>query len=215
VTQRRLFALSGAAAVALCLAGTMANVSGFCEDLKKPAKLSSENKNCREIKDEAARKHCAEQGKADAAEGASPQNSAAEAPWQLARTRSPGGGPATVSIAKITDGSESDVSGLMLRCGEGASTAVLVVLTKPLGLRAHPKVTVAAASTTTEFTASVEAPGTSVLLPEKASALVEKAWQAVPELTVTIADDKRSLHGVIPLGDIGAAMQTLQANCPK
>jgi hypothetical protein len=214
MTHRRLFALSGAA-VAISLVSTMASVPGFSQDSKKPAKQSNESKNCREIKGEKARKDCPEEGKTGAPASASPQDSAVGATWQLSRTPNPGGGSATISVAKIMDGSDRDVSGLMLRCGEGASRAVLVVLTKPLGPHAHPKVTVAAGSTTTEFTASVAAPGTLVLLPEKASALVEQAWQAVPELAVTIQDDKRSLHGVISLGDIGDAMQTLQSNCPK
>jgi hypothetical protein len=42
----------------------------------------------------------------------------------------------------------------MLRCAEGASTEVLVVLVKPLPLRTHPKVTVVAGAMTTEFTAA-------------------------------------------------------------
>jgi hypothetical protein len=91
----------------------------------------------------------------------------------------------------------------------------LVVLIKPLPLRTHPKVTVVAGATTSVFTASVVTPGTLVLLPEKASALVERAWQSIPELTVAIADNHRVLHGVIPVADISTAMQTLQSNCPK
>jgi hypothetical protein len=193
----------------------MASLPGFCEDSKKPAKQSSETNDCQLTKGEKTRKHCSGEGKASTAESASPQDSADGPAWQLARRPSPGGGPATISITKIMESSEEDVTGLMLRCGEGASTAVLVVLSKPLGLRAHPKVTVAAGSMTSEFIASVTAPGTLVLLPEKASALVEQAWQAVPELAVTIAEDKRSLHGVIPVGDIGVAMKTLQSNCQK
>jgi hypothetical protein len=54
-----------------------------------------------------------------------------------------------------------------------------------------------------------------VLLPEKASALVEHAWQSIPELAVAIAEDHRSLHGMIPLADISTAMQTLPSNCPR
>jgi hypothetical protein len=54
-----------------------------------------------------------------------------------------------------------------------------------------------------------------VLLPEKASALLEKTWQSVPELAVSITDNNRSLRGVIPLNDISTAIQTLQSNCPK
>jgi hypothetical protein len=103
----------------------------------------------------------------------------------------------------------------MLRCAEGATTEVLVVLTKPLQLRTHPKVTVVAGATTTVFTASVVTPGVLVLLPEKASALVEHAWQSIPELAVAIAEDHRLLHGVISVADISTAMQTLQSNCPK
>ena len=103
----------------------------------------------------------------------------------------------------------------MLRCGEGATTEVLVVLVEPLPARTHPKVTVVAGRTTTEFTGSVVTPGALVLLPEKASALVENAWQSAPELVVAIAENHRSLHGVIPLTDISTAMQTLESNCPE
>jgi hypothetical protein len=103
----------------------------------------------------------------------------------------------------------------MLRCAEGATTNVLIVLAAPLPLRTHPKVIVAARAATTEFIASVVPPGTLVLLPEKASALIEKTWQAIPELAVSIKDNNRALRGVIPLADIGNAMQTLQSNCPK
>jgi hypothetical protein len=103
----------------------------------------------------------------------------------------------------------------MLRCAEGATTNVLIVLAAPLPPRSHPKVIVLAGATTTEFIASVVPPGALVLLPEKASALVEKAWRAVPELAVSIKDNNRALRGVIPLKDISNAMQTLQSNCPK
>ena len=103
----------------------------------------------------------------------------------------------------------------MLRCAEGATTNVLIVLAAPLSLRVHPKVIVVAGATTTEFIASVVSPGALVLLPEKASALVESTWQSVPELAVTITDNNRALRGVIPLEDLGKAMQELQSNCPK
>ena len=104
-----------------------------------------------------------------------------------------------------TTGSDQDIAGLMLRCGEGATTQVLVVLIEPLPLRAHPKVTVVAGATTTEFTASLVTPGALFLL-EKASALVEDAWQSVPELAVSISESRRSFHGVISLADISTAI---------
>ena len=136
--------------------------------------------------------------------------------WQLARTPNPAGGPESISIMKSanTTGSDQDIAGLMLRCSEGATTQVLVVLIEPLPLRAHPKVTVVAGATTTEFTASVVTPGALVLLPEKASALVEDAWQSVPELAVSISENRRSFHGVISLAEISTAIRTLQSNCP-
>jgi hypothetical protein len=36
----------------------------------------------------------------------------------------------------------------------------------------------------------------------------------VPELAVSISENRRSLHGVITLADISTAMRTLQSNCP-
>ena len=137
--------------------------------------------------------------------------------WQLNRTTNPAGGPDTISISKIADAARSDhdVAGLMLRCAEGATTEVLVVLIEPLPPRTHPKVTVSDGATTTKLTGSVVTPGPLVLLPEKASALVERAWRSIPELAVAISEDHRSLHGVIPLADISTAMQTLQWNCLK
>jgi hypothetical protein len=146
-------------------------------------------------------------------------NSEVEQPetWRLSRTPNPAGGPDTISITKLADTTRSDhdVAGLMLRCGEGATTEVLVVLIEPLPPRTHPKVTVVAGAMTTKFTGSVVTPGPLVLLPEKASALVEHAWQSTPELAVEITENDRSLHGVIPLTDISTAMQTLQSNCSK
>jgi hypothetical protein len=85
-----------------------------------------------------------------------------------------------------------------------------------LPLQTHPKVTVAAGSTKTDFIASVVAPGAwapsaLVLLLEKASALVEHVSQSVPELDVMIVEPHRSFQGVIPVADISTAMQTLQS----
>ena len=103
----------------------------------------------------------------------------------------------------------------MLRCAEGATTDVLITLAAPLPPRTHPKVTVVAGAATTEFIATVIPPGALVLLPEKASALVENTWQSVPELAVSITDNNRAVRGVIPLEAISNAMQELQSNCPK
>jgi hypothetical protein len=201
---------------AIFVALTIASTAAVGRDSEKPAKLNNGVEHCRSINDEQTRKRCHEQENSSVSPSLSQQPIEAET-WRFARTPNPAGGPDSISITKITDatGADQEIAGLMLRCGEGATTEVLVVLVEPLPARTHPKVTVVAGRTTTEFTGSVVTPGALVLLPEKASALVENAWQSAPELAVAIAKNHRSLHGVIPLTDISTAMQTLESNCPE
>jgi len=205
----------GLAAI-ICIYWMFTTTAALCQDSGKPRKLEKEVEHCSGIKDEHERMRCKKKEDTGPSTDVSQQQQPEPGTWQLARTPNPAGGPETISIMKSANatGSDQDIAGLMLRCGEGATTQVLVVLTEPLPLRAHPKVTVVAGATTTEFTASVVTPGALVLLPEKASALVEDAWQSVPELAVSISDSRRSLHGVVLLADISTALQTLQSNCP-
>jgi hypothetical protein len=199
------FALAAAISIQLTIAAR-------CQHSAKP-KVEDEAAHCRFIKNELMRTRCYEEIKSKLT--APQEQSTASGPWQLARTSNPSGGPDSISITKnVNTIPAQDVSGLMLRCAEGATTDVLVVIAAPLPSRTHPKVTVVAGSTTVDFIATVVAPGGLVLLPEKASALLEHSWQSVPQLTVTITESQRSLRGVIPLDDIGSAMQTLQSNCP-
>jgi hypothetical protein len=211
----RLFAFLGGSA-AICAAWIIVPDSAICQDSRKTAKLSSEVQNCQSAKKDPARTPCKD-GNFSGPTHLSQQPPVDTGTWQLIRTPNPAGGPDSISITKIADAARSDhdVAGLMLRCGEGATTEVLVVLIEPLRPRTHPKVTVSAGATTTEFTGSVVTPGAMVLLPEKASALVERVWRSIPELAVAISEDRRSLHGVIPLADISTAMRTLQSNCLK
>jgi hypothetical protein len=202
-----------------CIAGAICAfwlTSACCQEAAKQPKLNSEMQRCRRINNEHMRTHCLEQINSKAAP-VPQQQPTASGTWQLTRTPNPLGGPDSISISKIANPtpSEQDVAGLMLRCAEGATTDVLIVLTAPLPPRTHPKVTVVAGATTTEFIATVMPPGALVLLPEKASALIENSWQSVPELTVSISDNNRALRGVIPLEDISNAVQELQSNCPK
>ena len=211
----RLFAfLNGPAA--MCAAWIIAPDSAICQDGRKSAKLSSEVQHCQSAKKDPAGMPCKD-GNSSGLTHLSQQPPVGTGTWQLTRTPNPAGGPDSISITKIADAARSDheVAGLMLRCGEGATTEVLVVLIEPLPPRTHPKVTVSAGATTTKLTGSVVTPGPLVLLPEKASALVERAWRSIPELAVAISEDHRSLHGVIPLADISTAMRTLQSNCLK
>ncbi len=209
-----LFALLGGSA-AICAAWTIVPSSAICQDSRKTAKLSTEAQHCQTSKKDSPRMPCYKEGNSSGP--MSHQRPVEPEPWQFARTPDPARGRESFSITKIADANRSDhdVAGLMLRCGEGATTEVLVVLAEPLRSRTHPKVTVSAGATSTPFTASVVTPGDLVLLPEKASALVEHAWRSTAELAVAIADDHHSLRGVIPLTDISTAMQTLQSNCLK
>jgi hypothetical protein len=200
-------------AAAIC---ALWSTAACCEEAAKQPKSNSEVERCRRINNEHMRTHCLEEINSKTAPVLQ-QQTTPSATWQLARTPNPSGGPDSISITKIASPtpSEEDVAGLMLRCAEGASTNVVIVLAAPLPLRAHPKVTVVAGATTSEFIATVIPPGALILLPEKASALVENTWQSVSELAVSITDNNRALHGVIPLDDLSKAMQDLQSNCPK
>lgn len=196
--------------------------SACCQQTAKQPNTSSEVARCRRITNEHIRTRCLEDINLKVAPMSQEQPPVPEKPtasgtWQLARTPNPSGGRDSISITKSINptASEQSITGLMLRCAEGATTNVLIVLAAPLPLRAHPKVTVVAGASTTEFIASVRPPGTLVLLPEKASALIENTWQSVPELAVSLAEKKSALRGVIPLDNIGDAMQELQSNCPK
>src|SRR5215471_17735608 len=132
-----------------------------CQEAAKQPKLNSAVERCRRINNEHMRMQCLEQINPKAAAVAQPEPTGSGA-WQLARTPNPSGGPDSISITKITNPtpSEQGVTGLMLRCAEGATTNVLVVLAAPLTPRSHPKVNVVAGATTTEFIASVVPPGT-------------------------------------------------------
>jgi hypothetical protein len=208
---RTHFAFGLAGAICVCWAN-----SACCQVSAKQSKSKSEIEHCKHIRNELVRTRCYQE--ANSSNAVVPQQQpTASGTWQLARTPNPAGGPDSISITKMANAtpSDQDVAGLTLRCGEGATTDVLVVLGAALPARTHPKVTVVAGAITTEFTATVASPGALVLLPEKASALLEKTWQSVPELAVSITDNNRSLRGVIPLNDISTAIQTLQSNCPK
>jgi hypothetical protein len=216
VFSTRAHVTLGLAAV-ICVYWMITTTAALCHNSGNSRKLNREVEHCSRIKDERERVRCEKEQESRPSTNVSKQQQQPEpGTWQLARTPNPAGGPDSISIMKSanTTGSDKDMAGLMLRCGEGATTQVLVVLIKPLPLLAHPKVTVVAGATTTEFTASVVTPGALVLLPEKASALVEDDWQSVPELAISISENRRSLHGAISLADISTAMRTLQSNCP-
>jgi hypothetical protein len=152
--------------------------SACCQEAAKQPKLNSEMERCRRINNEHMRMYCLEQINSKAA-SVPQQQPTASGTWQLARTPNPSGGPDSISISKVVNPtpSQQEVAGLMLRCAEGATTDVLIVLAAPLPPRTHPKVTVVAGATTTEFIATVMPPGALVLLPEKRLAIHSGAYR--------------------------------------
>jgi hypothetical protein len=167
--------------------------------------------HCREITNDAERLRCYEAATAKRSDQAGANVAGT---WRLVRTPNPATGASAISIMQTADVSRSDLdlAGLMVRCAE-ATPEVLVVLVRPLPPRAQPKVTAAAAGQTVELTASVVAPGVMLLLPPQASALAASAWQAAPDLTITVADETAPIRGVIPLAGLGAALRELRQNC--
>src|SRR5262249_28190341 len=130
-----------ALAIAICIQGT---VVARCQQSAK-AKLKNEVEHCKRIKNELMRAHCYEETNP---KPAPPNEQPTVSSWQLARTQNPSGGPDSISITKTVHTTPpQDISGLMLRCAEGATTEVLVVLDASVPPRTHPKVTVVAGST--------------------------------------------------------------------
>jgi hypothetical protein len=177
--------------------------------------LNAASENCAIIKDPAPRMHCYDRSGLKVAQGGPPGGAAADDAWRLVRTPDPAGGRDAVSITRTADVSKSDleVAGLMLRCGE-RSVEVLIVMVRAFPPRAHPKVKLAAGSSTVELTANVVPPDVLLLLPSDATALAAGAWQAATELSVTVEDQQGAIRGFIPLTGIGHALALLRSNCP-
>ena len=102
---------------------------------------------------------------ANRAEGAE-RSASSELPggWHFVRTRNPVGGADAISIMHTADTSKSDLdlAGLMIRCREGG-TEVLIVLIRSFSLRARPQVALGRPGNETKFEAKVAPPGTAVL----------------------------------------------------
>jgi hypothetical protein len=143
-----------------------------------------------------------------------PSNSDLTGGWHFVRTRNPHGGADAISIMHTADTSRSDLdlAGLMIRCSEGG-TEVAIVLIRAFPLRARPHVVLGKPGTETQLEATVGAPGTAVLLPADATALVNGSWQTLSELTIRIDDGQTTIRGVVALAGLQAAFNRLVASC--
>ena len=106
------------------------------------------------------------------------------------RTHNPNGGADAISIMHPADTTRSDLdlAGIMIRCSESGAEVVIVIL-PALPFRVRPHVTFGKPGNAIKFEATVAPPGTVVLLPKEAIALVMargKPWRIfLSRLTMT------------------------------
>jgi hypothetical protein len=134
--------------------------------------------------------------------------------WHFVRTPNPNGGPDAISIMHTADTSSSDLelAGLMIRC-RGGGTEVVIVLLRVLPLRARPHVVFGKPGNETQLEASVAPPGTAILLPKDATALVDGPWQAQSNVFIRVDDGQATIRGVVALAGLQAALKLLVASC--
>jgi hypothetical protein len=134
--------------------------------------------------------------------------------WHFVRTPNPHGGTDAISIMHTAETSRSDLelAGLMIRCREGGTEPVIVLL-RAFPLRARPHVVLGKPGSETQFEATIAPPGTAILLSGDATTLVNGAWQAQNYLFIRINDDQTTIRGVVALAGLQAAFKVLLASC--
>ena len=136
--------------------------------------------------------------------------------WHLVRTHNPQGGPDAISIMHTADTSRSDLelAGLMIRCSR-SGTEVVVVLLRTFPLRARPHVLFGKPGHETQFEATVAPPGTAVLVPGDATALISGPWQTQDDLFIQVIDGQTTIAGVVALAGLQSAFKVLVTSCPS
>lgn len=198
----------------LCIGLLIAATPAVSQGLEAPSRGDAAFERCRAISDDAERLRCFEEATSPSPASRPGQQDGVADNWRLVRTPNPAGGPDMVSIMRTADPSRSDLdfAGLMLRCGD-KTTEVLLVMLQPFPPHAHPRVTIAAGTTTAEFSAITVPPGVLLLLPPEAMALTAGAWRTAPVLAITVKDERGLIRGVVPLTGLESALQVLQSNC--
>lgn len=206
--------LAARAAIILCAGWLSGAPFAGAQESGPASNLDRAFERCQAIKDDAARLYCYKNAVGGREGGTSPQMPAMLGTWHLVRTPNPTGGRPAVSVMQGADitRSDPDFAGLMLRCGDNATEA-LIVLVRYFAPGAQAKVTVNAGNSRSEFSASVVPPGLLVLLPQNAMALAAGRWQARAELSIIVDVGGSAIGGVVPLGGIKGALQVLQSNC--
>ena len=145
---------------------------------------------------------------------ATSQTSILDGGWRLVKTRDFNSGLETVSVMRTVDMSRSapNFAGVSLRCSPTGIQVVLIVLSA-LPRTSQPTVTVTAGPDRSEFQASVIQRGDALLLPDAASKLAVGSWQKASELAIEINGESNSMRGIVPIGELSAAVRSLSAYC--
>jgi hypothetical protein len=133
--------------------------------------------------------------------------------WHFLRTHNPDGSSDAISIMHTAEPLKSDLDlvGIMIRCGK-PDTETLIVLLRPFSVRARPRVAISQNGDKQEYETRVVAPGTALLLPVNATALVTGPWQNQSELAIRIFSDPM-IRGVVSLKGLQSAFQVLKTSC--
>lgn len=171
--------------------------------------------SCRSIPEDALRLRCFEDAAASlAAPGNSPIPSTSKAAWRLVLT--PGGKPGgeVITMMRTADLLRSDpaFAGLALHCGE-SGPQVLVIVVEPFPPRSRPRVEISSPRGSEGFEASVLPGGAALLLPRSATSLANGPWQSQLELSVKIENAGSTIQGIVALGGLKEALQTITARC--
>ena len=134
--------------------------------------------------------------------------------WHFVRTPNPHGGTDAISIMHTADTSRSDLdlAGLMIRCSEHGTEAVIVLI-RTFPLRARPHVVFGKPGNETQFEATVAPPGTSILISRDATTLVSGSWQGQSDLFIRVEDGPITIRGVVALAGLQTAFQVLATSC--
>ena len=135
--------------------------------------------------------------------------------WRLIRAVDPAGGEA-VAVARTAEMTKSDpdFAGMMLRCDKDG-IGVLVILLRPLRVRATPRVRLTSTGgEARDFRATIAPPGTAVRLPSEVTSYASGPWQSATELSIAVDSENGTIAGVVSLAGLRSAWGALVANCP-
>lgn len=193
------------AAAVLVTAIFGAELPGLAQSASPPLKTIE---SCRAIPTDAERLRCFEDATSNFKEP--PTSPKTADGWRMVRTPGPKPGTDVISMMRTADLLRSDpqFAGLSLHCGENGPE-VLIITVEPFPPRSRPRVTIGEA----QFEASVLPSGAALMLPPQAMTLATGSWQSQSSLAIKIEEGGSTIRGVVPIGGMSAALNTLSASC--